>query len=218
MLSVFTWVVECSLCSFVAACAGSHRGCTHKGPSLRCPRAPLSAPQCPSVLPDSPLTLGLRHHTATYWVPLASNHRREPRLWHQEETYILMSFSNLPESLHTYLVYLTPPFFSINYSSTQDKAIPHPNSSKSWTAGVPRKLLSGFIPIEGLRGAPPLAIKHLFRIPAAHPSKGTCQKRFSGFCPLRGGGPKNSICCLFLCIFSPFWNIIWPFWPIFNLI
>ena len=152
MLSVFTWGVECSLCSFVAACAGSHRGCAHKGPSLRCPRAPLSAPQCPSVLPDSPLTLGLRHHTATYWVPLASNHRREPRLWHQEETYILMSFSNLPESLHTYLVYLTPPFFSINYSSTQDKALTHPNSSKSWTAGVPRKLLSGFIPIEGLMG------------------------------------------------------------------
>ena len=49
-------------------------------------------------------------------------------------------------------------------------------------------------------------------------------------CPLRGGGgpqiplksryfrSKNSIFCLFLCIFSSFWTIIWPLWPIFNLI
>ena len=89
-----------------------------------------------------------------------------------------------------------------------------------------------------------------------HLSKGRFQKRFSGFCPLRGGGDppiplrkktfffshwfpvkggggvppnsvkeknllfrsKNSIFCLFLCIFSPFWTIIWPFGPIFNLI
>ena len=73
----------------------------------------------------------------------------------------------------------------------------------------------------------------LYLSPPLHPPpKGTCQKRFSGFCPLRGGGApplsakeknllfrsNNSILCLFLCIFSPFWTIIWPFWPIFNLI
>ena len=73
--------------------------------------------------------------------------------------------------------------------------------------------------------------------PVCFKPKGRCQKRFSGFFPLRGGVPpfplsffvhnycplrkiplksryfrfENSIFCLFSCIFSPFWSIIWPF-------
>ena len=87
--------------------------------------------------------------------------------------------------------------------------------------------------------------------------KGTCQKPFSGFCPLRGGwgyppfplrvfgqddfplrgggvppnsakensakkadffGPKTPCFASFHAFLALFWTIIWPFWPIFNLI
>ena len=68
--------------SFVQTCAGVRRfppWVAHKGPSLRCPRAPpqvpLSAPRCS---PAPPLTPDLSHHTATYWVALAGNHKTPP--------------------------------------------------------------------------------------------------------------------------------------------
>ena len=71
-----------SVCSFVETCAsggGSHRGPHTKAPPSGALGHPLTgAPQCPSVLPGSPLTPDLSHHTATYWVALAGNHKSPP--------------------------------------------------------------------------------------------------------------------------------------------
>ena len=109
MLSVFTWVVECSLCSFVAACAGSHRGCAHKGPSLRCPRAPLSAPQC-SPTPPWPLASGTTLPPTECHLPAitggspVSDIKKKPTFWCHSPIYLnhCTHFFYLPDS---------PPYF-----------------------------------------------------------------------------------------------------------
>ena len=72
--------------------------------------------------------------------------------------------------------------------------------------GTLQKLLSGFkgfwagwFSVKGGRGCPPIRLRKILL-------------KSSFF------WSKNSIFCLFSCIFSPFWTIIWSFWPIFNLI
>ena len=78
---------------------------------------------------------------------------------------------------------------------------------------------SGIRPLRGGRGYPPFPLRkktfffsHWFSVKGGEgvPPNSAKEKNLL----FRS---KNSIFCLILCIFSPFWTIIWPFWPIFNL-